>query len=350
MIFETDVWRNCYETGWKDSIVSDAFCHPAKFSCALVEKIYNHAVDNEWLKKGNIVLDPFGGVALGGFGAMTRGAHWIGIEIEKKFVELGRKNIKKWEGLDKELCESRPFHLYRGTAKIIQGDSRKLKELIDKADLVMSSPPYANSLSGSDKPENHARRQELATKAGHGRIGCGQLRYQNAYGCTPGNLSNMKADLIMSSPPYGASEICSSKQADREQRKIDRKNKTWEGYNKDNKDNLGSIAGDDFWLASREIIQECYNLLKPDGHAIWVTKDYIRNKTRINFSDTWASLCESVGFKIVCWHYAMLVNNDPQTAFDGAEFTKERKSFFRRLQEKKGAPRIDWEDVVCMVK
>jgi hypothetical protein len=29
---------------------------------------------------------------------------------------------------------------------------------------------------------------------------------------------------------------------------------------------------------------------------------------------------------------------------------KERKSFFRRLSEKKGSPRIDWEDVICLEK
>jgi hypothetical protein len=30
--------------------------------------------------------------------------------------------------------------------------------------------------------------------------------------------------------------------------------------------------------------------------------------------------------------------------------TVERKSFFRRLAEAKGSPRIDWEDVICQVK
>lgn len=32
------------------------------------------------------------------------------------------------------------------------------------------------------------------------------------------------------------------------------------------------------------------------------------------------------------------------------EDRKERKSFFRRLAEKKGSPRIDWEDILCMEK
>jgi len=29
---------------------------------------------------------------------------------------------------------------------------------------------------------------------------------------------------------------------------------------------------------------------------------------------------------------------------------KKRASFFRRLAEKKGSPKIDWEDVICLVK
>jgi DNA modification methylase len=207
-------------------------------------------------------------------------------------------------------------------------------------------------------------------------------------------------DLCVSSPPYAESEICSSKQADREQRKIDRKNKTWEGYNKQNKDNLGSMkegsfdiaissppfenchnivpveghsrqvtservkskirygynknqlgntSGDTFWSASKEIVQESYDLLKQDGHAIWVAKDYVSKGKLIPFSDRWVTLCESVGFKVVCRHHAMVVRAD-QMGWLGSKIITERKSFFRRLQESKGSPRIDWEDVVCMVK
>ena len=46
----------------------------------------------------------------------------------------------------------------------------------------------------------------------------------------------------------------------------------------------------------------------------------------------------------------MLVKNHGQqeTIFNGTEQIKtERKSFFRRLAERKGSPRIDWEDVLC---
>jgi hypothetical protein len=297
---DIDVWEDCYDKGWGKLIVPDAFCHPAKFSRNLIERIYNHA-DNKWLKKGDFVLDPFGGVALGALSAITRGIDWVGVELEEKFVNLGRQNIEFWNNL------YQPASIERsklGVAKIIHGDSRKLKfhvaKLIGTPNLIVSSPPYADSLSGSDKPQDHARHQELATKAGHGRIGCGQLRYQNAYGRTSGNLSVMGEGL--------------------------------------------------FWSASREIIQGCYDLIDKGGHAIWVTKDYVSKGKLIPFSDRWIALCEFVGFKVVCRHYATLVTQGIQLTFDGTKIMSNKKSFFRRLHERKGSPKIDWEDVVCMVK
>ena len=50
----------------------------------------------------------------------------------------------------------------------------------------------------------------------------------------------------------------------------------------------------------------------------------------------------------------MLIKEIPQTKdmFTGKAGSKliERKSFFRRLAEKKGAPPIDWEEVIWAIK
>ena len=89
------------------------------------------------------------------------------------------------------------------------------------------------------------------------------------------------------------------------------------------------------------------------GVAIWVVKDFVRKGQRVPFSDQWLALCESIGFRLVCRHRAMLVKlGAKQKLLDGGEHqtVKERKSFFRRLAEKKGSPRIDWEDVICVVR
>jgi hypothetical protein len=108
-----------------------------------------------------------------------------------------------------------------------------------------------------------------------------------------------------------------------------------------------------FWESSKIIVQGCYALLKPGGISIWVCKDYVKKGQRVPFSDRWQSLCESVGFTLVCRHQAMLVeNHGVKTDLLGVdeEINTERKSFFRRLAEKKGSPRIDFEDVLCFVK
>jgi hypothetical protein len=122
--------------------------------------------------------------------------------------------------------------------------------------------------------------------------------------------------------------------------------------NGESKGNLGNSSGDTFWSASRIILEQCFELLKPNGHAIFVCKDYIKAKKRVPFSDRWLALCESVGFKLVCRHQAMLVkSHGTQVTIHGdEEITTERKSFFRRLAESKGSPRIDEEDVICLEK
>ena len=91
----------------------------------------------------------------------------------------------------------------------------------------------------------------------------------------------------------------------------------------------------------------------PSGKAIFVCKDYIKKGRRVPFSDRWLALCESVGFKLVCRHKAMLVKEHGTqitTSGEDEKIITERKSFFRRLAESKGSPHIDWEDVLCLIK
>ena len=117
--------------------------------------------------------------------------------------------------------------------------------------------------------------------------------------------------------------------------------------------NIGNQSGDTFWSAAAVILAQCYAVLRPGGHCIWVTKNFIRKGKVVPFSDQWQTLCESVGFRLVCRHRAMLVkiHGEQETMFNGREQIRtERKSFFRRLAEKKGSPAIDWEDVICLMR
>src|SRR5512143_2277384 len=91
-----DEWTGCYPSNWKGLIVPDAIKHPAKFSNKLISRIYDHMVAQGWVKPGDIVLDPFGGVGLGAFDAMRLGLRWRGIELEANFANLGNQNIALW--------------------------------------------------------------------------------------------------------------------------------------------------------------------------------------------------------------------------------------------------------------
>ena len=118
---------------------------------------------------------------------------------------------------------------------------------------------------------------------------------------------------------------------------------------------LGQERGNTFWAAAKLILLQCHQVLKDDGHAIFVLKDYVSKGTRVPFSYNWIKLCEACGFRLVCRHRAMLVKKWKQPSLDGpVEVSKSRKGFFRRIYEQKldkgDAKIIDWEDVACFVK
>jgi hypothetical protein len=165
----------------------------------------------------------------------------------------------------------------------------------------------------------------------------------------------VEGDLTLSSPPYEKTEVAVRLESGggQETRQAKRESGEWEGYNKVNPDNLGSSDGETFWIAARKIVEEVYLSLKPGGHAIWIVKAYVKNKEYVDFPDQWRRLCEAVGFTTLHVHRAMVVEErGDQYALSG-ELPKtvvERKSFFRRLAERKGSPRIDWEEVICMEK
>ncbi len=125
------------------------------------------------------------------------------------------------------------------------------------------------------------------------------------------------------------------------------------GYSKDNPDNLGNESGETFWSASRLIVRACFDVLRPGAHAIFVLKDYIKAGRVVLFTQNWANLCEQCGFELIHWHRAWLTEDRGShlTLDGGIEHKKvKHSSFFRILAEKKGAPPIDFESVLCFVK
>lgn len=227
---------------------------------------------------------------------------------------------------------------------------------------VISSPPYGEA--------------RIGTESGQGQTGHG-----GQYSTDPGQLGDMPDagfEAAVSSPPYAATHVTGYATG----RIGDNPEAPWKQTQGDNysrdPDNLGSLpAGDPnggfmaemaaqgvavgtlnpapetFWSAARQIVDQVYAGLRPGGHAIWVVKRYVRNHEIVEFSQQWARLCEAAGFEIVHWHRCWLVEDcgtQYNTSGDAETKTVARKSFFRRLNERRGSPAIDWEDVICMVK
>ena len=240
-MFTTDDWKGLYGDRWSGIITAESFRHPAKFANGLIRHIYDHALEQGWIAAGSHVLDPFGGVGLGALYALANGVNWIGVELERHFVDMA--NGMQCPGLlhadsDKtNVCpqcasyneteheiglfdlHDHPVvapHVYVGniglfakfskngaTAKEIQGDSRFLSTVITEADIVIASPPFSDQKNqGSNPLGGQAVRSELA-KRGESPEG--------KYGDTEGNLGNLTMakgfDLAISSPPYADTPI-----------------------------------------------------------------------------------------------------------------------------------------------
>jgi hypothetical protein len=216
---------------------------------------------------------------------------------------------------------------------------------------AISSPPYVESLA-SDDPDKRGgllhdpkRRNDKTLTA--------------EYGTAPGQLGAMPAgefaDAVVSSPPYEGSikrpsgidmEKVKSRYGSNCQGAIHENYGTTPGQ-------LGQEAGDTFWAAARAIVAQTYQVLRPGAVAIWVTKSFVRNKQRVDFPGQWLQLCQSCGFEPLEWTRAWLVeDNGTQRGLFGNDerLIKERKSFFRRLAEKKGSPSIDYEVVIIVRK
>lgn len=395
-----DSWQGCYDAGWKGLIADEAFAHPAKFARNLIGRIYRHMLARGWLAPGMTVVDPFGGVALGALDAMANGLHWTGVELESRFHVLGNANIAEWV---RRYGHSAGW----GSARLLNGDSRRLCEVVGGADCVVGSPPFQNSQeTGVIDFDKIARppgdrpgpRSQGHTNASYGQSP-GQLGSMKAgsvdavlssppfqgahsgavdetslvpdrpgramvggYGTAPGSLGNLRpgsVEAVVSSPPYEGNP--QSKESLDGKNLATRTNPRRPGeklyfteYAKQSAEgSLGNSTGETFWHAAREIVQQCHAILRPGGIAAWVTKDFVRNKARVPFSADWLKLCEACGFELVEWVQASLVKDLGKHADLYGEThhrTVERKSFFRRLAEKKGSPRIDHEDVLFVRK
>ena len=249
---------------------------------------------------------------------------------------------------------------------------------------VVSSPPYSETRIGQES----------------GQESCGP---GDQYSSTPGQLGSMKAngfEAAISSPPWGKMEegqgIAAALRGEETRSTLPNNHsgpnqgyqasvssppfrQTSGGTNENNPlgrgdpglirrhaagnaaakaygstdGQLANTTDDDFWMAARRILDQVYQVLEPGAHAVWVVKSFVKNKARVDFPNQWRQVCEAAGFITLHEHHALLIRDKGTShTLEGGtvHHQTETKSFFRRLAENKGSPRIDWEVVYCMVK
>lgn len=180
----------------KELFTPESFKHPAKLDVSLCLWL-----TERYTKPGDTILDPMAGTGTQ-MVACTMGRNVILAELEQKFVDMAEAN---WEKVKTRPRIGSPM----GECKILKGDSRKLKDVL--ADVVITSPPYAESVQSSRHSDSGPeQRKDRLVKAGYNpddyQLGVGRnCQVVWEYGKGKENIGNLKygdVDAIVTSPPY----------------------------------------------------------------------------------------------------------------------------------------------------
>lgn len=390
-------WHYCYKDSWQDIVVPSSFKHPAKFARGLIHRLYRYLLDQGYVQLGATILDPFGGVALGALDAQTYGLRWVGVELEPHFVVTAQHNLDLW---------ARQYGFTQ--AAIYQGDSRQLRAVLaghgvqgcvssppyagggqlmsphngidwskttgtgkqltpgramlpygsspgqlgamapGSVEAIVSSPPYAEGCRHTGGPDPHPEHIQSRNK-----------QTLERYGSTPGQLGSLPSgslDAVVSSPPYATGDTAGAeslqKRSDKSAQAM-RKAQGWTGGGQTSPQNLARQSRETFWAAAHQVMEEVAALLPPGAIAAWVLKHYVAKKQLVDFPGQWAMLCQYHGLALAETIQATLIEElgTQETLWGEPETLRsETKSFFRRLAEKKGSPRIDYETVLITRK
>uniref|UniRef100_A0A6M3JQE2 Putative methyltransferase n=1 Tax=viral metagenome TaxID=1070528 RepID=A0A6M3JQE2_9ZZZZ len=353
-----------------------------------------------YLAKDQTIMDPFGGIGGGGIMAASMGLKWIGVELEEKFVDLAKQNFTLHSHAWDVMGYPQPT--------IIQGDSRRLSSVLQGADLIATSPPFVDCLTSKDEKFNSLARpgrtdqnsdygqspgqignmksgsiDAVITSPPFSEFGCQPMGKcpsrpvrskrkamgiddKTEYGWTKGQIGNLRAgdvealieaDLICTSPPFEGNPQAYEK-LDGKNLAV-RKNPRHPGeklyfteYIQPNSPGqLGQTSGESYWQAVADVYRECFKILKPQGIIIIVVKSYIKAGRRVPLPMQMLKLLIHLGFVPLERIKAMLVEETvTQGLFGDIVKKKERKSFFRRLAEKRGSPEINFEEVLVCKK
>jgi DNA modification methylase len=219
--------------------------------------------------------------------ACALGRNVILVELEAKFVKMQQDNWSKIKRLGPLLgCRM-------GEATILQGDARKLPELL--VDACVFSPPYTNVLAAQDRKWLEEHKHEI-TSGGKAGVEFGPAMNPQNY--SHSNISNLpygSVDAICTSPPYEGS--FNEKQHNAPSYKKWDKVIVRQKYS-DSTSQIGNLKEDNYLQAMYEVYLGCRQVLKPDGLMILVTKNFIRNKKVVRLDLDTIKLCENAGFNL----------------------------------------------------
>lgn len=242
------------------------------------------------------------------------------------------------------------------------GQIAKLKP--GDVDAVVASPPYADSTRGNDT-DGIDWNKAKPTKPTSGNHQAPGKSVSGDYGATEGQIGALKVgpvEAVVTSPPWedethggcpgsrlkapptsgkghSASLAARERQAQKDEGRV---------YG-DSVGQIGVTSGETYWQAVDAVYRACFRTIKPGGVIVLVVKDYVKAKKRVPLCDDTARLLEHIGFSVIERIHAMLVKETTHDDLFPGQSTvekKERKSFFRRLAEKKGSPKIDFEEVI----
>lgn len=393
-------WYGCYGTRG-DLFTRESNRHPAKMAVQLCFRIFDHMKMRGWIKPGDLVLDPMAGIFTTGIVGASLAYRVVGVELESHFIDLARANVLHFMGMMPKAPEP----------EIVQGDARRLREVLGKVDACVSSPPYSESVRGGgiavnghfDDPDLANRQYKPDTQSpggdavvssppyandAHGHISekremelppgdrCGAaLRNMQGYGKGTPQIGNLKdpagnIDAVLSSPPYGGTHIAEgddhteaskgrARWIGRTGHKMAGKGKWGYQYGRDSEGQLANLpdvpgTGDTYLSAMLQVYREVFCVVKPSGVMALVLKNPVKNGKIRRLDEDTIKLCEAVGFKLVERVRAMLREDlGEQMGLNGEStpIRRERKSFFKRLHEKKWPElAVNHEDVLFFQK
>ncbi len=316
--------------------VPESFIHPAKMDTLLCRKIIE-----TYTRPGDLILDPMAGIGTTGIEAALLGRNCIMVELEPKFVEITRKNI----GLLGKFQRFGPI----GRAEIIQGDARELAKLLSgKADSIITSPPYSESIQGSGADTTRKRILEgkykgLRPDVWFSKGNIAGSTFGDGYSKNPNNIGNLphgKIDSIITSPPYEEG-MGVRRHATPNTGRSERlwREKRLEHY-PHSKNQIGAMKKETYLEAMLKVLQNCWEVLRPGGRMVLVLKRFVRSRRVVKLDLDIRKLCEMAGF---VWEETKL-------------FKLPSRSFWRILYRKKfgdSVPELDtldYEFVMCFRK